>query len=154
MPLCDSALYGGLLNESTYVSGARERKWKVPPASVVVVTACGGALAVTTTPAIGACVSSSTTLPETAPVVPAITSNGRNAATRSAAKIDFNQRISESMAKPTACPLRFFDPVSREEKPEREPCILSVPCEGPADGRIGGPLLSGEAEIRWARPGV
>src|SRR6202034_317807 len=79
---------------------------------------------------------------------------GRNAVTRRAVRISFNQRIYESMAKATACPLWRFDPVAREEKPEREPGILPVPCEGAPDGRIGSPLLSGEAEIGRARPGV
>src|SRR5579863_223551 len=113
MPLCESALYGGFVNESTYVSGASDRKWNVPAMSVVVVATCDGALAVTSTPAIGAWESASTTLPETAPVVPAITSSGRKTATRRAATIDFEQRIYASMAKATACPLWRFDPVLR-----------------------------------------
>src|SRR5580692_9573764 len=154
MPFCESVSYGALTNDSVYVSGASDRKWKVPPASVVVVTTCDGALAVTRTPAIAACDCASTTLPETAPVVPAIATDGRNDATKTVARIDFNQRIYESIPKATACPLWLFHPVPREEKPERESGIFSVACEGPADGRIGRPLLSGEAEMGWARPGV
>jgi hypothetical protein len=54
-----------------YVSGISEMKTNAPFASVVAVAVCDGELTVTRTPGIPCCVSRSTTLPRSPPVVPA-----------------------------------------------------------------------------------
>jgi hypothetical protein len=54
-----------------YVSGPSERKTKLPPPSVDVVTLCDADEIVTAAPATGAWLTESKTRPRTAPVVPA-----------------------------------------------------------------------------------
>src|SRR5579875_2181049 len=59
--------------ETVYVSGASEMKVNFPALSVVVVDDWDGLVAVTTAPAMGACVEGSITEPLSDPVVPART---------------------------------------------------------------------------------
>ncbi len=76
MPGCDWGSYPALVALTVYVSGGSEMKEKAPEASDVLCAVCDGEEAITTAPAIGACVAASTTRPFSVPVVPAIVSAG------------------------------------------------------------------------------
>ena len=76
IPGCDCGSYPDLLALTVYVSGASETNENVPEESETLCAVWEGDAAVTTAPAMGACVVESVIRPRKVPVVPAIISAG------------------------------------------------------------------------------